>query len=55
MKLAMAVGDNRHYTIDSIMPQHFLQTAASCGVPASLVQAVLDGSKTIRIAPLAPQ
>jgi serine/threonine-protein kinase HipA len=42
MKLAMAVGDNRHYTIDSIMPRHFLQTAARCGVPTSLVQGILD-------------
>jgi serine/threonine-protein kinase HipA len=42
MKLAMAVGDNRHYTIDSIMPRHFLQTAAGCGVSASLVQGILD-------------
>jgi serine/threonine-protein kinase HipA len=42
MKLAMAVGDNRHYSIDSIMPRHFLQTAASSGVPASLVQGILD-------------
>jgi serine/threonine-protein kinase HipA len=43
MKLAMAVGDNRHYAIDSIMPRHFLQTAAIAGVPASLVQGILDG------------
>jgi len=42
MKLAMAVGDSRHYVIDSIMPRHFLQTAASAGVPASLVQGILD-------------
>jgi serine/threonine-protein kinase HipA len=42
MKLAMAVGDSRHYTIDTIMPRHFLQTAASCGVPAALVQGILD-------------
>jgi serine/threonine-protein kinase HipA len=42
MKLAMAVGDNRHYVIDTIMPRHFLQMAASCGVPASLVQGILD-------------
>jgi serine/threonine-protein kinase HipA len=41
MKLAMAVGDNRHYVIDSIMPRHFMQTAASAGVPASLVQGIL--------------
>jgi serine/threonine-protein kinase HipA len=42
MKLAMAVGDRRHYTIDSIMPRHFLQTAPSSGVSASLVQGILD-------------
>jgi serine/threonine-protein kinase HipA len=42
MKLAMAVGDKRHYVIDSIMPRHFLQTAASCGVPTALVQGILD-------------
>jgi serine/threonine-protein kinase HipA len=42
MKLAMAVGDRRHYVIDSIMPRHFLQTAASSGVSASLVQGILD-------------
>jgi serine/threonine-protein kinase HipA len=42
MKLAMAVGDRRHYTIDSIMPRHFLQTAARYGVSASLVQSILD-------------
>jgi serine/threonine-protein kinase HipA len=42
MKLAMAVGDSRHYTIDSIVPRHFLQTAAGCGVSATLVQGILD-------------
>lgn len=42
MKLAMAVGDKRHYVIDSIMPRHFLQTAASGGVSATLVQGILD-------------
>ena len=42
MKLAMAVGDNRHYVIDEIVPRHFLQTAARAGVPASLVQGILD-------------
>jgi serine/threonine-protein kinase HipA len=38
MKLAMAVGDSRHYVVDSIVPRHFLQTAASCGLPAAMVQ-----------------
>ena len=36
------MGDSRHYTIDSILPRHFLQTAANAGVPASLVQGILD-------------
>jgi len=42
MKLAMAVGDNRHYVIGEIMPRHFLQTAAGSGVSASLAQGILD-------------
>ncbi len=42
MKLAMAVGDQHHYVIDSIMPRHFVHTAASCAVPAALVQGILD-------------
>ena len=41
MKLAMAVGDNRHYVIDEIMPRHFLETAAKSGVSASLVEGIL--------------
>jgi serine/threonine-protein kinase HipA len=28
MKLALAVGDNRHYVIGTVMPRHFIQTAA---------------------------
>jgi serine/threonine-protein kinase HipA len=42
MKLAMAVGSSRHYVIDSITPRHFLQTAAAAGVPAALVDGILD-------------
>ena len=42
MKLAMAVGDKRHHVIDSIVPRHFLQTAENCGLPAALVQGILD-------------
>ena len=38
----MAVGDKRHYVIDSILPRHFLQTAVRCGLPASLVQEIID-------------
>ncbi|HEY0802515.1 MAG TPA: type II toxin-antitoxin system HipA family toxin [Steroidobacteraceae bacterium] len=37
MKLAMSVGDSRHYIIDTIMPRHFVQSAEKAGVPASIV------------------
>ena len=42
MKLALAVGDNRHYAVHEIMPRHFLQTAAKSGIPASAVQSILN-------------
>jgi serine/threonine-protein kinase HipA len=42
MKLALAVGDNRHYVVHEIMPRHFLQTAAKSGIPASVVQSILN-------------
>ncbi len=42
MKLALAVGDNRHYAVHEIMPRHFLQTAARSGIPASAVQSLLN-------------
>lgn len=42
MKLAMAVGDNRHYRLHEIMPRHFLQTAKTAGMPAADVQAIFD-------------
>jgi len=38
MKLAMAVGDNRHYVIRTIMPRHFEQTARQGGVAALRVE-----------------
>lgn len=41
MKLAMAVGDNRHYVIHTICPHHFVQTAGRCGVGPSVVNALL--------------
>lgn len=40
MKLAMAVGDSRHYGVDGIMPRHFIQTAAKTGIGAAAVQAI---------------
>lgn len=38
MKLAMAVGDNRHYPIENIAPRHFQQTAARCGLASAVVE-----------------
>jgi serine/threonine-protein kinase HipA len=52
MKLAMTVGDSRHYVIDSIMPRHFLQTAANAAYPRLSSKAFSTKSKTKRIARL---
>ena len=38
MKLAMAVGDNRHRIVHTVQPRHFLQTAAKSGIGASVVK-----------------
>jgi serine/threonine-protein kinase HipA len=40
MKFAMAIGDNRHYVLDTIMPRHFSQSAAKAGV--GFVQPIFD-------------
>ena len=42
VKLAMAVGTNRHYRIDQIAPRHFLQTAKQCGISERAAADVLD-------------
>lgn len=42
MKFAMAVGDRRYYTVNSIMPRHFLQTAVRCGLSGEFAQGILD-------------
>ena len=42
MKLALAVGDNRHYVVLEIMPRHFQQTAARSGIPGSVVQGIFS-------------
>lgn len=41
-RLAMAVGVNRHYIIEGIMPRHFLQMAKVAGVPKVGVEEILD-------------
>ncbi|MSP88603.1 MAG: type II toxin-antitoxin system HipA family toxin [Alphaproteobacteria bacterium] len=38
IKLATAIGDNRHYAVDDIVPRHFMQMAARCGIPASVIR-----------------
>jgi serine/threonine-protein kinase HipA len=38
MKLAMAVGDKRHYVIDTVMPRHFVQSAGKTGIGESVVK-----------------
>jgi serine/threonine-protein kinase HipA len=41
-KLSMAVGDNRHYAVGSIMPRHFVQTARRAGMGEAAVEAIFD-------------
>lgn len=42
MKMAMAVGRNRHYIINEIVPRHFLQTAAASGMGESIVREIFE-------------
>lgn len=39
-RLALAVGDRRHYVIGDILPRHFAQTAARKGVPARTIDEI---------------
>jgi len=41
MKLAMFVGDSRHYRMDEIKGRHFVQTAERAGLPGSLAKEAL--------------
>ena len=45
MKMAMAVGKNRHYGVHDIAPRHFLQMAELCGMGESVVQAIFEELK----------
>ena len=42
MKLAMSVGEKRHYRIDEIKGRHFIQTVERAGLPGSLALSALD-------------
>ena len=48
MRLANAIGDNRHYVVDEITPRHFVQTAARGGLPASVVEEALRRARGAR-------
>lgn len=40
-RLAMAVGTNRHYVVDEILPRYFIQTAGAAGIGNAIVDDVL--------------
>jgi serine/threonine-protein kinase HipA len=40
MKLAMSIGDNRHYALSAIQPRHFVQTAQSARFPSESVHSI---------------
>jgi serine/threonine-protein kinase HipA len=42
MKMAMAIGDNRHYVLKRIHPRHFIQIATSNGIGAPAIDAVFE-------------
>ncbi|AHY48623.1 type II toxin-antitoxin system HipA family toxin [Bradyrhizobium japonicum] len=42
MKLAMAIGSNRHYIVHTVLGRHFVQTAKSCGLPDKTVKVVIQ-------------
>lgn len=42
MKLAMSVGEKRHYVLDTIQPRHFVQSAEGAGIPVSDVETLFD-------------
>lgn len=42
MRLAMSVGNNRHYRIEEIEGRHFIQTAERAGLPRSIASDALE-------------
>lgn len=52
-RLAMAVGDSRHYRVDEIVPRHFVQTAAGAGLGRPVSEGVLHELATTADAGLA--
>lgn len=41
-RMAMSAGSNRHYTLHTILPRHYVQTARAAGLPAERVLQVMD-------------
>ena len=41
-KLAMSVGERRHYTLDTILPRHFAQTARAAKLPPEMVERLVS-------------
>jgi serine/threonine-protein kinase HipA len=41
MKLAVAIGTNRHYAVHTIVGRHFVQTAKASGLPNKMVTDVI--------------
>lgn len=46
IKLAMALGDSRHYKIKEIMPRHFYQTAKKSGIKMEDVEEIFQDLRT---------
>ena len=42
VRMAMVVGDGRHYRIDEIVPRHFFETAKLCGISEKTMRQVID-------------
>ena len=42
LKLAMSVGENRHYVVDRISPRHFLQDADAAGLPDGSMNSIFE-------------
>ena len=42
LKLAMAVGDNRHYAVSEIQPRHYRQIATANGIPDATVDEIFS-------------
>ena len=41
-KMAMSIGNNRHYVLHTIQPRHYVQTARTAGMSAETVNALME-------------